>query len=82
MPKFNNKTYIFTMIDEDSPNSVQISKSTNWEGLSISELLNMFRLFLLQVGYTEGTVRQIQDLTVLDVPEVPESELCISRFDE
>jgi len=82
MPKFNNKTYIFTMIEDDSPDSVQISKSTNWEGLSVSELLNMFRVFLLQVGYTEGTVRQIQDLTVLDGPEVPDSELCIARFDE
>lgn len=81
MVKFNNKTYIFTMIEEGSPDSVQISKSTNWEGMSVSELLNMFRLFLLQIGYTEGTVRQIQDISILEIPEVSESELCITRFD-
>lgn len=76
----NNKTYTFMMSEENSPDSVMLTKSTGWEGLQPCELLNMFRLFLLEIGFSEDVPKTIQDIRLLDVV-VPEEELQLVRFD-
>lgn len=80
MTNLANRTYKMIMERDDAPEKIMICQRTNWEGLSVTDLLNMFRLFLLQIGYSDEAARMIQDLRKLNV-EVTE-ELYIQNCDD
>lgn len=80
MQNLKNRTYKMIMEKEDSPEMIMILQRTHWEGMSVTDLLNMFRLFIIQLGYSEEVARMIQDLSKLEIT-VPE-ELFLQNCDD
>lgn len=82
--EFANKTYTFTVTNEDTKESKSVSATTNWEGLKVWELLNLFRLFILQIGYSDSLARGIRSLTEAELEELGYSadDIAIADYHE
>lgn len=69
MRDLKNKIYTFSVKNEDGTGLIEITRNSNWEGLKLSEQLNMFKTLLLQESWGEESVRciRILDQDDLDV---------------
>ena len=62
MKEYKNKIFSFSVMNEDGTDRIEITRTSNWEGLKIWEQLNMFKAFLIFQSYSEDAVRTIRDL--------------------
>lgn len=62
MPNYKDKIYTFSVMNDDGTDRVEIVRTSNWEGLKLSDQLNMFKTLLLQASWSEDLVRCIRIL--------------------
>lgn len=62
MREHKNKIYSFSVMNEDRTDRMEITRTSNWEGLKPWEQLNMLKALLIFQSYGEGAVRTIRDL--------------------
>lgn len=63
MREHKNKIYSFSVMNEDGSDRMEITRTSNWEGLKIWEQLNMLKALLIFQSYGESAVRTIRDLS-------------------
>ena len=62
MKEYKNKVYSFSVMNEDGTDRMEITRTSNWEGLKIWEQLNMLKALLIFQSYSEDAVRTIREL--------------------
>lgn len=83
MKTLQNKLYTFSVQNEDGSERIEITRTSNWEGLSPWEQLNMFKVLLLQESWGERTVQCIRILEEYQMEDLyPEQPGVLEEYQE
>lgn len=65
-----DKIYTFSVSNDDGSNRIEVTRTSNWEGLKPWEQVNMLKVLLLQESWSEELVRRIRVLEDGDLEEL------------
>lgn len=70
MKEYKNKVFSFSVANEDGTDRIEVTRTSNWEGLKPSTQLNMFKALLIFQSYSENAVKSIRDLSIEDLEKL------------